>query len=969
VPGPRDITFVGRDRELAELTAALSASPRRGSMIHLWGQAGVGKSRLVSELMAVARPRMPVLVGRAVGHGPPQAYRPLAEALQAGLRIGLDRALPQDVDPFRPALGRLLPQWRAPGGIVETSPVALGEGILRLLRGLATPSGLLMVLEDLHWMDADTRDVLEYMADNVADSSSLIVLTARRPATETEPLVTSTPTDDLAVRDLVRRTASRGSVQVMDIDRLDPPATRVLITALLGPQASPGLLEAIALRSAGLPLLAHEIVSAGRAPTEQHAAIPRSVAEAVATRVEALPAHARSSLDIAAVLGERFETDVLGAVVPDETQTLEALRAAVRSEILVVRSDGGFAFRHAVVRDAVLARLLPPERAEIAGSALRAVRALHPELPDVRCALAAQLAHTAGDDIGAGELLGELGLRDLARGALGAAEGVLRQAAGLALPDALAADVLETLGRVLVEAGRPADATTAIEQLLATLARLDPDTSRAADAHLGVARAWVVAGRWDRATEHTRLARSHDRRAAAPADLIDALTAIGQGRFDEAERLAGEALRRGTADRDGECEALLVLGQLARRTDLAAAEDLFTQALGVADENDLAVWRTRALHELATVDLFDGLRTDRAEMARDHARRAGAVALGAMAGYHLASILCWRGEHDRALSLLRDAEDTCRTLRLPLLAMVLVMQAEVHAQLGHHSHVDPLCEEAESHAPGDPHVRAATQHARATTCLLEDDRAGALAALDAATGILRTHDVATPWGPPMARWALLATLERKAPAWPEVAALPGADQARWTIGHLALARAIDLGRTGDHAGAAAEFTRGNHALAHPVPMPHFRHVARRLVAEAALADGWGDPVTWLRETIIYFEDAGLDTMTNACRALLRRSGAPVARRTPGPPIPTRLRHLGVTGREMEVLQLVVAGLTNAQIAERLVLSRRTVEKHIAHLLRKTGSRDRSGLMKHIATADPNHVPVAPDHGDGTALAH
>ncbi len=950
--GPRDTALVGRDREFAELTATLTASVVRGSVIHLWGQAGVGKSRLVGELMSVARPRMPVLVGRAVGHGPPQAYRPLAEALQTGLRVGLDLPIPDDVDPFRPALSRLLPQWRAPAGVVDPSPVALGEGILRLLRALAARSGLLMVLEDLHWMDADTRDVLEYLADNVADSSSLIVLTARRAATETEPLVTSTATQDLMIGDLVQRVASRGSVRVIDLGRLDQPATHALIKAFLGPQPEPGLLETIACRSAGLPLLVEEMVGPGWLSDGDRAMVPRSVAEAVTARVEALPDAAQNCLGVAAVLGERFDTDVLSAVAADEAETLAALRAAVRSEILVVRPDGGFAFRHALVRDAVLAHLLPPERVELAARALRAVRTLHPELPDGWCALAAQLARTAGDDVDAGRLLRELGLRHLARGALGAAEATLRQAVGLALPDDLAADVLETLSRVLVEAGRPDDATTTSAQLLATLARLDHDPSRAAAAQLGVARAWAVAGRWDQAATHTRLARSYGRwRDTAPADLIDALTAIGQGRFDEAQRLASEALRLATGDRNRECEALLVLGQLARRTDLAAAEDLFTRALRIADENDLPVCRARALHELSTVDLFGSLRTDRAERALDQARRAGAIALSAMADYHLASILCWRGEHERALSFLHDAEDTCRTLGLPLLPMVLIVQAEVHAQLGRRPRVELLCDEAEGCAPEDPHVRSAARHARATACLIDEDRAGALAALDAATEMLRTNDVATPWGPPLARWSLLATIERHPPAWPEVAALPGADQARWTIGHLAFAQAVELGRAGDHVDAAAEFARGDHALVHPVPMPHFRHVARRLVAEEALADGWGDPVAWLREAIAHFDDLGLDAVAKACRALLRRAGAPVARRTPGPPIPADLRQLGVTGREMEILELVAVGLTNDQIAERLVLSRRTVEKHVAHLLRKTRCRDRSGLRNQLAVTE------------------
>jgi DNA-binding CsgD family transcriptional regulator len=158
-------------------------------------------------------------------------------------------------------------------------------------------------------------------------------------------------------------------------------------------------------------------------------------------------------------------------------------------------------------------------------------------------------------------------------------------------------------------------------------------------------------------------------------------------------------------------------------------------------------------------------------------------------------------------------------------------------------------------------------------------------------------------------------------------------------GALGYADAVAAGRSGEDPSRlldAAETAMS--------PLVWRRHHMRLLVAPSALEDGWGEPLSWLREALDYFAQRGDVHLARACRDRLRATGAPVPRQGRGDSaVPPRLRRLGVTSREMDVLLLVAYGLTNREAAERLVLSSRTVETHVVNLLSKTGVRNRAQL--------------------------
>lgn len=158
--------------------------------------------------------------------------------------------------------------------------------------------------------------------------------------------------------------------------------------------------------------------------------------------------------------------------------------------------------------------------------------------------------------------------------------------------------------------------------------------------------------------------------------------------------------------------------------------------------------------------------------------------------------------------------------------------------------------------------------------------------------------------------------------------------------------AIRLGKSGDTRPAEKAFEAADRGLE---AFPWRLNVARRLVAEAALKDSWGHPVAWLTEAASFFESAGHGGLASACKGLLRRAGVVVPRRGRGrSPVPEPFRVLGLTSREIDVLDLVGEGLSNNDIAQRLYISVRTVESHVTSVMRKTGVDSRPQLVARLA---------------------
>ncbi|HEY2692872.1 MAG TPA: AAA family ATPase [Streptosporangiaceae bacterium] len=948
--------LVGRDGENRHLQDALAAAEAgRGGTAFLTGEAGIGKSRLVRETAHAAAARgFTVLTGRSVAGGVPTPFRPFAEALVSAGRTG---RLPDsgELDPFRPALGRLVPEWRQPQAAAgDESLVVLGEAVLRLLRVLSPDAGCLLVLEDLHWADTETLALLEYLADNLSGERVLCLGTLRDEEGE-------------GAAGLASMLEARGSAAVLPLGRLDQAATARMALACVGAADLPDPVQSfVAERAEGIPFLVEEVLAGligagalrerdGRwnASDLAGSALPATFADAVRRRLDAVDDDARQVLGAAAVLGRRFDWALLSRVtgLPDAA-VVAALRRGVALQLVAADRDT-FRFRHALTQEAVLAGLLPPERAALAGRALDAVESAHPGLPGAWCMLSAGLAEDAGQPARAVELLVEAGRRDLAVGALASAEHTLTRARDLAGPDdaVLRTPVDEALTEVFAMSGQVDRAIEMGNTLLARLGRRAP-SERAANLHLDIARAAIAGARWAEAAASIEVARGSPGADTAQADACAAEVAIGQGRLAEADGLARDALRAAESDSRPEvaCEALEVIGRVARQRDLEEAERAFAREAEVAAAHGLQLWRLRALHELGTIDQLRTESVDRLAEARELAVAQGALALTATLDLQIAAGLNKQFRAAEALQAARRSAEAARHFRLAVLPMALIFQATAYAIRGEDAEMEARIGEAVSLAPDDQDVLGcAWGHCRATASLLAEDIGEAHARMTTGAELLLSSP-ATISPPFLGLWPLLgAVLDR--------GAQEAADRVRSGHGtrHLVVAAllgyadAVRAGRRGQRAEAEAAFAAAEAQMGPLVDW--YRQYARRVTAEAAIAGGWGEPVAWLREAAAYFAARGDDRVAAACRGLLRRAGAPVPRRRPGGgDLPGQLRALGVTEREADVLRLLAQGLGNREIAERMFLSPRTVEKHVASLLAKTGLR-RAQLAGYSAGLD------------------
>ncbi|HEY3954527.1 MAG TPA: AAA family ATPase [Streptosporangiaceae bacterium] len=954
--------MVGRDDELHTVEQALNAARTgRGGAVFVTGVSGIGKSRLAAVAADLAfAANMVILRGRGSPVGPIVPYWSLTQALMSLLRANPAFDV-TELGPYRPILARLLPDLGPPAGGGDGGSLAvLAEAVLRLTGLAGRERGCLLILDDMQDADAETLAVAEYLAGNLEQQPVVLLGTVR--------------SDPCPALELATSAAQRDCATLIELHRLSAPQVRRLAGSCLGAdetEVPEQAAEHLWVGSAGIPLLAEELLSGmlsdgllargdagwlvdGRLGMT----VPVTLARAVSGQLDRIGAQGRELLSVAAVLGRRFPLTVLQAATGlSDRALLSHLHAEITTRLVAPDEEtpDWYAFQHPLVVDVLLSLLTPAQRAQYAKQAAGALEDAYPGLPEGWCQVCATLLLQAGEPTRAARLFAEAGHRALAQGAASSAVTLLDRALELLTEDddqQVRADAFADLLLALAEAGLVERALNSASELEQLAGLLSPQSR--ARLHTRVAWAAVVAGRSADGLAQVGIARrlvgpDAGDRATAPIDVVEAhlvLDEPGPGQIERSESLARRAAAVAEAAElpVAACQAWQLLGAVSRSRDPDGATACLERARQIAVRHHLKIEEIHALVRLGSDDSLRDGSLARLEQASREAARSGAVSAGCLADASIALQAVLRGEFATAQRLLGQVlEATMRLKLVETTQYALLVRAILGAHRGRRREMDAALADLRQWdgylAQNTPRVYGL---ARAWCALLEENRPRALRELSVA---LAAEDKSPSIFQLTGRYGLdllLRVLDRTADraTYQTETAVP-VSRLRWNRQFTLFADAVLAGREGQPAAAGDAVAEAVRAGA---PYPTGRHLGLRLVSEAAVTDGWGTPADWLRTAEEYFHGCDVAPVASACRALLRQVGAPVAQhRTGHQDIPSPLRSVGVTVREHEVLQLLAGRLSNREIASRLHLSPRTVEKHVASLLTKTGQPDRIAL--------------------------
>jgi DNA-binding CsgD family transcriptional regulator len=966
VVGPPD--FVGRDGELARLTAALAGRP---TVVLIQGEAGIGKSRLVSEYLAAAAGRADtVLVATCPPFRQPHTLGVIAHAIRgtgrtvAGLRLSA----------LAGALRPLFPEWAAelpPASEAAEDATATRQRLFAALAELVAQLGIsTLVVEDLHWGDETTLEFLLFLA--FAQPCRMNLVATLRP----EDL----PSGSLLLR-LTRLASGERGLRIA-LRPLDGTATASLVASMLGgDQVSGDIATIVHQRAEGIPLAAEELVrlmgeravlaDAGET-LRRHVAeigVPPTLRDTVLERLERLGPRARDVLLAAAVLGAPAAEAVITAVAgltPEQTRT--GLCEALSSSLLSEDQHGIVSFRHQLACQTVYEAAPGPVRRMLH---LRAAQALDEETPEPAAALARHFWEA---------------------GQLRRWSGYAERAAGVAISVGDEATAIATLNALIAEANLPARRAAALLDRL-TLAGLTDfgcchelvrglrqlldrgDGDPRAEAELRFQLGRLLGLMKDYKSGCAELERAVPGLAHAPALAARAMNLLGwpyglaSGTIPHADwlrRAASLSSALGPTDRLrslvdrgsawlllGDEEGWAAIARLPEDPHTAAERNLTT--VGHLNAGDMAIMWGR----YAAARRYLGRGLELAEAHQYHRYREMILTNVAHLDWLTGR---WDGITERLRPFTVAQSQPGSRLEATMLTGLLHEATGVATCGETADRLERVL--AEQWRRGESAYAAESSAALARLRLAAAQPAEALRITDAPLAVV-TAKGTWVWAADLApaRVQALLAAGRPGDAASLVTAFSQGIQGRQAPAPQAaviLCRAMLAEARGSGGQAAALYARAATAW-DALPRPYDALLARERQAHALITAGEpGRGVELLADVLRGLSQLGATTATARVARTLRENGTPARR--PGAGRPSYGNRL--SPRELDVVRLLVQGGTNRDIARQLFLSPNTVARHLSSAMRKLNVTSRASLAARVTERG-----LAGQHTGGLAGQH